>query len=46
MGKMEALIVATRTPAELCGVMDQLGTVTVSSKEAKWGVKLVLAGKC
>jgi imidazolonepropionase-like amidohydrolase len=29
MGEMEALIAATRAPAELCGVVDQLGTVEV-----------------
>jgi len=29
MGEMEALIAATRTSADLCGVVDQLGTVEV-----------------
>jgi imidazolonepropionase-like amidohydrolase len=29
MGEMEALIAATRTSADLCGVADQLGTVEV-----------------
>jgi imidazolonepropionase-like amidohydrolase len=27
MGEMEALIAATRTSADLCGVVDRLGTV-------------------
>jgi len=31
MGKMEALIAATRTCADLCGVVDRLGTVEVGN---------------